>query len=181
MQKISGILLVSIILALTLGTTFGDDFDYTFGRPIQPGEMTYTEYRRIHAEEAEKKFGLNAKDVADGMDTWHWWVGVDNPGFWRDMAKLTGSKLNYTNVHIDLLRILTTIPRSERFAKFGIINDPDAVAATKPDQFGLTIDQMKDGTLTWDPDKFGYSSGIIGLQLFAREISEKSRLSRTSL
>ena len=29
----------------------------------------------------------------------------------------------------------------------------DTVAAEQPDQFGLKIDRMKDGTLTWDPDK----------------------------
>jgi len=28
---------------------------------------------------------------------------------------------------------------------------------------------MKEGTLTWDADTFGYSSGIIGLQLFANK------------
>jgi mono/diheme cytochrome c family protein len=144
-------------------------FDYTFGRPIQKGEMTYDDYRRIHGEESEKRFGLNAHDVEDGMDTWHWWVGVDNTGFWRDLAKLTGSRFNYTNVKVDIIRILTTIPRAERFKRLGIINDPDCVAAEKPDQFGLSIDKMKDGTLTWDPDKFGYSSGIIGLQLFKNE------------
>jgi mono/diheme cytochrome c family protein len=144
-------------------------FDYSFGRPIEHGEMIYDDYRRIHGEESEKRFGLNAKAVEDGMDTWHWWVGVDNPGFWRDLAKLTGSRFNYTNVKVDIIRILTTIPRNERFTRLGIINDPDTVAADHPDQFGLTIDHMKDGTLTWDPDKFGYSSGIIGLQLFKNE------------
>jgi mono/diheme cytochrome c family protein len=150
-------------------TTVDPVGDYQFGRAIRPDEMTYTQYRKAHADEAAERFGLPAADVADGMDTWHWWVGVDNPGFWRDMAKLSGSKWNYTNVRIDVLRILTTIPRAERFKRLGIINDPDCVAAEKPDQFGLKIDRMKDGTLTWDPDKFGYSSGIIGLQIFKNE------------
>jgi mono/diheme cytochrome c family protein len=168
--RLWGPLLVTWTLGLHSTVVFSDSsFDYTFGRPIRPGETTYSEYRQKHAEEAERRFGLNAHDVADGMDTWHWWVGVDNPGFWRDMAKLTGNKLNFTGVRIDLLRVLQTIPRSERFKQLGIINDPDTVAADKPDQFGLMIDRMKDGTLTWDPDVFGYSSGIIGLQLFKNE------------
>jgi hypothetical protein len=171
-MKILCILVIATSIALTASAaapTVDSSFDYEFGRPIQPGEMTYHDYRQAHAQEAAKKFGLKADEVADGMDTWHWWVGVDNPGFWRDMAKLTGNKYNYTNVHIDILRILTTTPRSERFKRLGIINDPDTVAAEKPDQFGLMIDRMKDGTLTWNPDKFGYSSGIIGLQLFKNE------------
>jgi hypothetical protein len=169
MGKFNLVLALSIFVLCSSSFSFGDDFDYEFGRPIRPDEETYTKYRKSHAEEAQKLMGLDAKDVADGMDTWHWWVGVDNPGFWRDMSKLTGSKFNYTNVRIDILKILTTIPRSERFKRLGIINDPDAVAAEKPDQFGLMIDKMKDGTLTWDPSVFGYSSGVIGLQLFKNE------------
>src|ERR1700683_2827792 len=107
----------SILSVITLLSSFAmaDSFDYEFGRPIKPGEETYNDYRRIHSEEAQKRFGLDAKEVADGMDTWHWWVGVDNPGLWRDLAKLTGSKWNYTNVRIDIFKILATIPRSERF------------------------------------------------------------------
>jgi hypothetical protein len=31
------------------------------------------------------------------------------------------------------------------------------------------IDRMKDGTLTWDPDVFGFSSGVVGLQLFTNK------------
>jgi hypothetical protein len=33
----------------------------------------------------------------------------------------------------------------------GLINDPDTIAAEKPDKYGLMIDHMKDGSLTWDP------------------------------
>ena len=62
--------------------------------------------------------------------------------------------------------MLHTVPRYKRWEKIGLINDPDCVAADKPDQYGLRIDRMKDGTLTWDPDVFGFSSGVVGLQLF---------------
>lgn len=145
------------------------EFDYEFGRPLQPGEMTYNIYRREHAAESAKRLKLSPEAVGDGMDTWHWWVGVDNPGFWQDLTQLTGTKHNYTDFRIDFLRLLMTVPRSERFARLGLINDPDSVAADHPDQFGLTLDRMKDGTLQWDPEKFGYSSGVIGLQLFKNE------------
>ena len=43
------------------------------------------------------------------------------------------------------------------------------MAADKPDQYGLKIDRMKDGTLTWDPEVFGFSSGVVGLQLFTNK------------
>jgi hypothetical protein len=145
------------------------EFDYEFGRPVKPGETTYNIYRKKHMDEAAKNMGLPAEAVGDGMDTWHWWVGVDNPGFWSDLAHLTGGPHNYTNLRLDLLRLLLVTPRSERFKKLGLINDPDSVAADKPDQFGMMLDRMKDGTLQWDPEKFGYSSGVIGLQLFKNE------------
>jgi hypothetical protein len=155
-----------VTLTFTKRALAAPQFDYEFARPIQPGEMTYMDYRKIHMEEAAKKMHLPADAVADGMDTWHWWVGVDNPGFWIDLARLTAGPHNYTNLRLDLFRLLMIIPRDQRFKQLGLINDPDCVASTKPDQFGLTIDRMKDGTLQWDPDKFGYSSGVIGLQLF---------------
>ncbi|MBC7387443.1 MAG: hypothetical protein H7301_14935 [Cryobacterium sp.] len=142
------------------------DFDYEFGRPIRPDEETYNQYRKAHAEHAEKQMGLSAAAVGDGMDTWHWWVGVDNPGFWQDLVNLTGGKENATGLRLDFLRVVMSVPRAERFKRLGLINDPDTVEADKPDQFGLKIDRMKDGALQWDPEKFGYSSGVIGLQLF---------------
>ena len=181
MKKVIHFFLVSISLYIlskeTCATAADNSFDYPFGRAIEPGETTYHDYRKKHADEAQKKFGFKSEDVGDGMDTWHWWVGVDNPGFWRDLAKLTGSKFNYTNVRIDVLRILSSIPRADRFKRLGIINDPDCVAADKPDEFGLKIDRMKDGSLTWDPQKFGYSSGIIGLQIFKNEGFDRKKWS----
>jgi hypothetical protein len=33
----------------------------------------------------------------------------------------------------------------------------------------LMLDRMKEGTLTWGAETFGYSSGITGLQLFANK------------
>ncbi|MBC7712199.1 MAG: hypothetical protein H7177_02610 [Rhizobacter sp.] len=142
------------------------DFDYEFGRPIKKGEMIYNDYREKHAEENYKRVGVSKEAIMDGMDTWHWWVGVDNPGFWDDLVNLSGGAHNYTNLRIDLFRLLMITPRAERFNRLGLINDPDTVAAEKPDQFGLTLDRMKDGSLTWDPNVFGFSSGVIGIQLF---------------
>jgi hypothetical protein len=70
----------------------GDKVEYTFGRPTQPGEQTYDWYRKTHADEAARRYGADPAAVGDGMDTWHWWVGVDNPGFWRQLAIYTGGR-----------------------------------------------------------------------------------------
>jgi hypothetical protein len=57
----------------------GDQVEYTFGRPVEKGEQTYDWYRKTHADEAAKRYGVDPNAVGDGMDTWHWWAGVDNP------------------------------------------------------------------------------------------------------
>src|SRR3954471_16026201 len=125
----------------------GDEVEYTFGRPVKDDEQTYDWYRKTHADWAAKRYGVDPKAVGDGMDTWHWWCGVDNPGFWRETAKLTSKKENVLTARIDLLRMLHTLSRSERWERAGLINDPDRVAANKRDQSGLRIDRMKDGAL----------------------------------
>ena len=155
----------------------GDEVEYTFGRPITQGEETYAWYRKTHADEAAKRYGVNPDAVGDGMDTWHWWTGVDNPGFWRKLTILTGKNgPNPEDARIDFLSMLQ-MPRSERWQKIGVINDPDTVPADKPDQYGLMLDRMKDGTLTWDPEVFGYSSGVLGLQLFPNKKFDASKWS----
>jgi len=166
---------LALVALLTVGNRSavraaeGDDVEYTFGRPVKDGEQTYAWYRKTHAEWAAKRYGVDPKAVGEGMDTWHWWCGLDNPGFWRDMAKFTSNKANVLNARVDLLRMLHTVPRSERWEKIGLINDPDCVPAEKPDKYGLMIDRMKDGALTWDPEVFGFSSGVVGLQLFVNK------------
>ena len=155
----------------------GDEVEYTFDRPITDGEQTYAWYRKTHGDEAAKRYGVNPDAVGDGMDTWHWWVGVDNPGFWRDLSILTSGKgSNPVDARVDFLSVVMQ-PRADRWKKLGLVNDPDTVAAEKPDKYGLMIDHMKDGSLTWDPEVFGYSSGVIGLQLFLNKKFDASKWS----
>ena len=117
----------------------GDEVEYTFGRPVQKDEKTYEWYRGTHAAEAAQRYGVDPAAVGDGMDTWHWWVGVDNPGFWRNMSILTSGKgSNPVDARVDFLSVIMQ-PRADRWKKMGLINDPDTVAAEKPDKYGLMI------------------------------------------
>src|SRR5690242_5131980 len=118
-----GVTLTALALAAMLGSgghgpaaraAEGDEVEYTFGRPVKDDEHTYDWYRKTHADWAAKRYGVDPKKVGDGMDTWHWWCGVDNPEFWRGMAKLTSNKKNVLTARIDLLRMLHTTKRSER-------------------------------------------------------------------
>ena len=90
--------LIGIGLAVVLGNGLpsvraaeGDEVEYTFGRPLQKGEQTYDWYRKTHADWAAKRYGVDPKAVGDGMDTWHWWCGADNPGYWREVLRKSGS------------------------------------------------------------------------------------------
>ena len=163
---VSGAVLALAALLSLSHAAKADDVEYTFGRPVQDGEHTYAWYRKTHTDWAAKRYGVDPKAVGDGMDTWHWWCGGDNPGYWRETALLTSKKANVITARIDLLRMLHTVSRAERWERIGLINDPDCVPAEKPDKYGLKIDRMKDGALTWDPEVFGFSSGVVGLQLF---------------
>jgi mono/diheme cytochrome c family protein len=154
--------------------------EYTFGRPVTPDEHTYDWYRQTYADEASARTGVPARDIGDGMDTWHWWTGVDNSGYWRQNTIATSTTPgNLLGVKADFLRLLLTVPRNKRFEQIGLINDPDTVPADKPDKYGLTLDRMKEGTLTWSPTVFGYSSGVIGLQLLANQKFDPDKWSLT--
>jgi hypothetical protein len=106
-----------------------------------------------------------------GACTWYLWPGGDplrtegspenargNPRFWR-MAeqKLWGAIHTFQlPMNVSMLRYVTSTPRNERFQKLGAINDPGCKAATKPDAYGLALDDCDDP----------YSSGIMGLRLY---------------
>ena len=98
------------------------------------------------------------------------------------MAVLTGGKDSKPDrARVDFFRADANMPRADRWEKMGLINDPDTVPADKPDQYGLMIDRMKDGALTWDPEVFGYSSGVIGLQLFTNKKFDAKKWSVTKV
>jgi hypothetical protein len=44
-----------------------NEVEYTFGRPIQKDEQTYDWYRKTHADEAAKRYGVDPEAVGDGM------------------------------------------------------------------------------------------------------------------
>ncbi len=107
-----------------------------------------------------------------GACTWYLWTGGDplrtdaspenargNPRFWRMAEKRlwTAAKELQLPINVNLLKYITGTPREQRFAKLGVINDPGCTKATKPDAYGLWLDNCPD-----DP----YSSGIMGIRLF---------------
>jgi hypothetical protein len=106
-----------------------------------------------------------------GACTWYLWPGGDplrtegspenargNPRFWRMAEKKlwTVAHVTQTPINVSILGYITGTPRNQRFEKLGSVNDPGCQAATKPDAYGLMLDQCQDP----------YSSGIMGLRLY---------------
>jgi hypothetical protein len=77
-----------------------------------------------------------------GRNTWMLWCG-GNEGFWD---WLSSDSLGF----IDLLKLVDSRMRRQRFDKGGLINEPGMMQTGGPDQFGLWLDIPADGrTREW--------------------------------
>ncbi len=92
-----------------------------------------------------------------GRNTWILWTAGDET-FWDTMAR-DGAGIG------DLLRAIDSRQRATRFRDGGMINQPGFTAASKPDQYGLWIDEgpQEPGV---DPHVYGRPTGIVGLRLY---------------
>jgi hypothetical protein len=104
-----------------------------------------------------------------GQLAWYNWT-AGNQHFWRRLAYVTEGR-------IDLLRLLATTPRHERFRRLGVMNDPEYQAAGIADtenQYGLPLDVPKKQPTTpeekarWEFEKktYGEPTGVVGLRKF---------------
>ena len=68
-------------------------------------------------------------------------------------------------------------PRGERFKTLGLVKQPGFRAATKPDKFGLWLDeQVKSEPTGIDETVYGKSSGVLGFRLFSNpDFNEEAR------
>ncbi len=81
-----------------------------------------------------------------GRDTWiHWTWG--NQKFLRKASVLAGNLT--VPVSVDFFRLLDSRRRGTRFRDFGLINEPNCVVTSQPDQYGLYLDH-------WNGDPLGY-------------------------
>jgi hypothetical protein len=103
------------------------------------------------------------KEALRGRIVWNLWVG-DSGLMWDFLAQNGFGTA-------DLLKTIDSRHHDKRFQDIGIINQPGFMQASKPDQYGLFIDEPKPG----DPDgqidtkvdyyTYGRSTGVIGLRL----------------
>ena len=96
-----------------------------------------------------------------GRNTWNLWSG-GNQHFWNQAAQDSYGLM-------DLLKMLDNrkYPRGERFKTLGVVNEPGFRAATKPDEFGLWLDeQVEPEPAGIDEKVYGKPSGVLGYRLF---------------
>lgn len=99
------------------------------------------------------------EDEIKGRNTWMVWT-AGNQAFWDHLA-------NNSFGAIDLLKILDTRNRGQRFKYYGLINDPGFRQASQPDAMGLWLDEVVvPEPAGVDEAVYGRASGIAGLRLF---------------
>jgi hypothetical protein len=100
-----------------------------------------------------------SEDEIKGRNTWNLWCGGDEQ-FWDRMARESYGL-------IDMLKTIDSRTRPQRFAEMGLINEPGYKQATKPDEYGLWIDEaVEPESSAIDPKVYGRSTGIMGFRLF---------------
>jgi hypothetical protein len=106
-----------------------------------------------------------------GRNTWNLWSG-GNQHFWNQAAQDSYGLM-------DLLKMLDNrkFPRSERFKTLGLVNEPGFRAASKPDEFGLWLDEQAEPEPAGiDETVYGKSSGVLGFRLFPNpDFSDEAR------
>ncbi|MGB8342020.1 MAG: hypothetical protein WCE51_10560 [Chthoniobacterales bacterium] len=106
-----------------------------------------------------------------GRNTWNLWSG-GNQHFWNHVAQDSFGLM-------DLLKTLDgrKYPRGERFKTLGLVNEPGFRAASKPDEYGLWLDeQVEPEPAGIDYKIYGKPSGVLGFRLFPNpEFNDEAR------
>jgi hypothetical protein len=96
-----------------------------------------------------------------GRNAWNLW-SAGNDHFWNNVAQDSYGLM-------DLLKTLDNrkYARGERFKTLGLMNEPGFRAATKPDEFGLWLDEQTEPEPAGIDEKvYGKPSGVLGFRLF---------------
>jgi hypothetical protein len=96
-----------------------------------------------------------------GRNAWNLW-SAGNQHFWDHAAQDSYGLM-------DLLKMLDNrkFARGERFKILGLVNEPGFHAASKPDEFGLWLDELVEPEPAGiDVTVYGKPSGVLGFRLF---------------
>ncbi|HEY4283609.1 MAG TPA: cytochrome c [Chthoniobacterales bacterium] len=127
------------------------------------GGLTTNDFPQVTADVFKPMDGgidLTPNEVM-GRNTWNLWSG-GNQHFWNRTAQDSYGLM-------DLLKMLDNrkYPRGERFKTLGLSNEPGFRAPTKPDEYGLWLDeQVTPEPAGIDQKTYGKPSGVLGFRLF---------------
>jgi mono/diheme cytochrome c family protein len=110
----------------------------------------------------------------EGRNTWIMWT-AGNQKFFRLGTKLGGEK---AGVSIEYFRLLDSRDRATRFARLGLINEPNCYQASKPDEYGLWLDEWAgdpDPKAYPDTNVYGKPTGVIGLRKYPNPSFDRSK------
>ena len=98
-------------------------------------------------------------DEIKGRNTWNLWCGGDEQ-FWDRVAREALGLF-------DLIKTIDSRNRDKRFKELGLINQPGYKQASKPDKYGLWLDEaVEPEPASIDPKVYGRSTGVMGFRLF---------------
>jgi hypothetical protein len=94
-----------------------------------------------------------------GRNTWILWTGGGEQ-FWERMSRESYGL-------IDLLKTIDSRDHATRFRDMGLINEPGYRQATKPDEYGLWIDEaVTPEPASIDTKVYGRASGVMGFRIY---------------
>jgi hypothetical protein len=109
---------------------------------------------------------LGAAEVR-GRNSWLMWT-AGNQAFWDYLA-------GHSFGTFDLLKMIDSRRRPQRFAIYGVMNEPGLAPATAPDAYGLWLDQPAATDAPYRESfsqedfvrTYGRPSGVVGLRIFS--------------
>ena len=135
------------------------------GNTVQPADNQpkdkYAYYGRGVGYTASQKIG---------RDTWIMWTG-GNEKFFR----LGSEKAGGFGIPVEYFRLLDSRDRPTRFKRLGLINEPNCRQATKPDQFGLWLDEWLVDDTYPNTKIYGEPTGVVGLRKFPNPKFDQSK------
>ncbi len=126
----------------------------------------YAEAQTGPSSIADYNYGTTNNDpkVKRGRDTWFFWTGGDEK-FLRYGTKVSGQVAG-SKWAVEYFHLIDSRLRDQRFTTFGVINEPNCRQATKPDKYGLWLDEWDGDPNYPDTKVYGEPTGIIGLRKF---------------
>jgi hypothetical protein len=152
-----------VICALVLSLFFSAGCKRTIEDEAKAAGKTTADLPQITADIFKPMDGgveLSPEEIM-GRNAWNLW-SAGNQHFWNQTAQDSFGLM-------DLLKMLDDrkYSRGERFKTLGLVNEPGFRAASKPDQFGLWLDeQVEPEPAGIDEQVYGKPSGVLGFRLF---------------